>query len=370
MAYFLGIKQYGTLKPIELVDENENKIPNKILDIMHFTTQFNSEDELKEYLLRKRLIANYSVDLCYLISKGNKDNRYYEIINMGDHVYTKSAQSFLSIQNIKQYINDNKYSDGFMDHLYSFFLRKYSLLSMAIKRFTSRAYDYYQLSEWLNEMLSMNFSDDFKNYIDQILNFIDDPKVTVKNRYLSLTKAEEICYQNLIDSIGYVICQDDNDVRKFVNFFKKYIKYPSIPAIAYLEKMHSMSYYHNTFGVQAVDSYDDLEDIRTYVDKFISALLYTYDSSIRDYKKINGVYKVNERNLCDLAMILATYDDYINCIDYHMEYPNTSKNEERDDDYSDEDDKEEFLEPEDFARNDMDYREFGYNLHYGDGSEW
>lgn len=131
-----------------------------------------------------------------------------------------------------------------------------------------------------------------------------------------------------------------------------------------------MSYYHNTFGVQAVDSYDDLEDIRTYVDKFISALLYTYDSSIRDYKKINGVYKVNERNLCDLAMILATYDDYINCIDYHMEYPNTSKNEERDDDYSDEDDKEEFLEPEDFARNDMDYREFGYNLHYGDGSEW
>ena len=28
MAYFLGNKQYGKLKPLELIDENGEKIPN------------------------------------------------------------------------------------------------------------------------------------------------------------------------------------------------------------------------------------------------------------------------------------------------------------------------------------------------------
>ena len=367
MAYFLGNKQYGRYKPLTLVDENDEKIPNKLLDILRFTTSFESEVDLKDHLIDKHIIENYSAQLCYLISKGNKDNRYYEIIQLGDHLYLSDAAKFLSASSIKQYLVDHKYSIAFMEHLYSFYLRKFGILNMASQKFESRAYDYQQMSEWLESMLSLSFSEPFKDHLGKILSFINDPKICVKNRYINLTTAEDMYYQELISSTHYTVSEDDADIRKFVNFFKGKCRYPDIPALRHLEKMNSISNYVSSVGTGNIVDYDEQEDIRTYIEKFMASILYTYDQVTHDYKKVGGVYKITERNLCDLAMFLATYEDYINSYDYHIEHishtpPKKEEEEPSDDEY----DKEEFLEPGDF-RDDIEIEEHGYNLHYGDG---
>lgn len=367
MAYFLGNKQYGKFKPLVLVDENDEKIPNKLLDILRFTTSFESEIDLKEHLVDKHIIDNFSAQLCYLISKGNKDNRYYEIIQLGDHLYLSDTAKFLSIPGIKQYLNEHRYSTEFMEHLYSFYLKKFGILNMAIQRFESRSYDYQQMSEWLDSMLSLGFSEPFKDHLGKIRSFINDPKIVVRNGYLSLTKAEDMYYQELISSTHYNISDDDADVRKFVNFFKGKCRYPDIPAIRHLEKMNSISNYISSTGTRNIEDYDEQEDIRVYIERFLSSILYTYDQNTRDYKKVGGVYKVTERNLCDLAMFLSTYEDYINNYDYHVErITNISQKPEEDEPSDDEYDKEEFLEPSDFG-SELDIEEHGFNLHYGDG---
>ena len=366
MAYFLGNKQYGRYKPLTLVDVNNKNIPTKLLDILRFTTSFESEVDLKEYLIEKHIIENYSAQLCYLISKGNKDNRYYEIIQLGDHLYLSDAARFLNISSIKQYLNDNKYCPAFMEHLYSFYLKKFGILNMAVQRFESRAYDYHQISEWLDSMLSLGFSEQLKDHLGKIRSFINDPKISLKNGYLSLTNAEDMYYQELISSTRYTVSEDDSDISKFVKFFRDKCRYPDIPALRHLEKMNSISNYVSSVGTGNIEEYDELEDIRFYIEKFISSILYTYDQTTHEYKKINGAYKITERNLCDLAMFLATYEDYINSYAYHMEHVSYTNQKDEEETSDDEYDKEEFLEPGDFS-GELEIEEHGYNLHYGDG---
>lgn len=368
MAYFLGIKQYGKYKPITLLDENNEKIPDKLLDILRFTTKFITIEDLKEYLTNKGSIDNFSVELCYLISKGNKNNRHYEVIALGDTVYLNYASEFLDLAHMKQYLYDNAHIEKFLDHLYTFYLRKFGVLGMAISRFENKAYDYEQMNSWLDTLMCMNFSMPFKDYLGRIKSFINDVGVEKGNKYISVTKEEDMYYKSLIADLNHILSDDDGDIRRFVNFFRARCNYPDIPSIRYIEKISSIANYTKLTGVNVIETYEEREDLHTYIDKFIASLLYTYDPSTHDYKKVNGSYKVNERNFCDLAMFLATYDDYVTS----YEYPGITYHEEKTPEYypsEDEYDKEEFLEPEDFTRQNIDYREFGYHLHPGDNKD-
>ncbi len=373
MAYFLGNKQFGKLKPIELLNENDERIPNKLLDILRFTTQFQSESDLKKYLVKKKLIDNYSTELSYLISKGNKDNRRYEIIYLGDHLYLQETAKFLSIVNIKQFINEKIYTDDFMNHLYAFYLRKFGIFNLAVKRFKAKAYDYFQMVDWLETMLNVHFSPSFKAYLERIYEFINDVYTKEPRNYLYLTREEDLYYQSLIEEINHQILDNDEDIRKFVSFFKSYCRYPDIPTIRHLDKIENVSSYYKTVGEQNIDSIYEVEDVRSYIDRFIDSLIYVYDTKTHDYKKVNGSYKINERNLCDLIMFLSSWEEYLKTYNNQLDSPvvinrQIKKSEETSDD---EDDKEEFLEPTDFERQNDDYHDYGYMLRYGDGfDEW
>lgn len=372
MAYFLGNKQYGNFKPLVLLDENDEKIPDKLLDVLRFTTNFSSEDDLKEYLLRKNLIDNFSVELCYLISKGNKDNRRYEIIRLGEHVYLADTAKFLSVPYIEQYIKNHKYVEGFMDRLYSFYLKKFGILSMATKKFKNIAVDYEEMQQLIEKMLNINFSEKFKNYLRRISGLLKDSEVKEDGYNIYLTEKEEVYYQSLIANINYQISESDEDVRRLVDFFRGRCNYPTIPTIKNLEQMRNISNYTNTVGIESIDGHDE-EDISIYIKKFISSIMYTYDSTTNDYIKVNGAYKINERNLCDLAMFLSSYEEYIT--NYENIYsPEVASPTQTSNNYTDEDeeyDQEEFLEESDFARNNTSSEEQGYHLHYGDGyNKW
>lgn len=366
MAYFLGNKQYGRLRPIKLVDEKGEKIPDKLLDILRFTTSFETEQDLKDYLMSRFLIEDNSANLCYLISKGSKDKRYYEIIKQGDTLYLSEAAKYLSPPALKKYMDDHKFDSAFLSHLLSFYLKKYGLLNLAIKRFKEKTYKYEDLSNNLNSLLQINFSQDLKRYLLKIKDLIDDQSAVDIYGNISLTDAENAYFQSLIDNLHYNISQDDDDIRLFVNFFRSMYRFPIIPAIQVLENISSICHYITTVGTSDMDNYEEYENLRSQCDKFVSLIIYTYDRITNDYVKVNGQYKINERNLCDLAMFIANYEDYIDKITATLSYSSKSQQPSHiiEEDY----DREEFLEESDFARYGQSSEDYGYNLHYGDGS--
>ncbi|MDE6141684.1 MAG: hypothetical protein K2G03_03680 [Bacilli bacterium] len=368
MAYFLGNKQHGRLKPIELTNEKGEKIPDKLLDILRFTTSFATEHDLKDYLMDKFLIEDFSANLCYLISKGPKNNRRYEIIKQGDTVYLSDASKYLSSAYLKKYIDEHKFDINFLSHLLGFYLKRFGLLGLAIKRFSQKTYKHDELRNILDSLLKSSLSQNLEEYLLKIEDLIDDPKSTDIYGNIRLTESETAYFQSLMDNLYYVISQDDEDVRRFVNFFKSRGNFPAIPAIQALEEIISICRYINTVGTDNMEGYYEAENLRSNCEKFVSLLLYTYDPSKRDYKKVNGKYKINERNLCDLAMFIANYEDYIEQLTatvYYSPIPATTQSAK--DFYNDADDeKEEFLEESDFARLGISSEEYGYNLRYGD----
>lgn len=366
MAYFLGYKQYGRLKPIELIDEKGEKVPDKLLDIMRFTTSFETEQDLKNYLIDRFLIEDFSVNLNYLISKGPKKQRRYEVIKMGDTLYLSKAAKYLSASYLKKYVDDHKYDFDFLSHLLGFYLKKYGILNLAVKIFTEQTYNYQTLSDLLDSLLKNNFSQDLKKYLLRIKEFIDSPEVVDIYGNISLTEAENSFFQSLLDNLNYTISQDDDDIRCFVNFFKARYNFPAIPAIQVLEKINSMCHYITTVGMDNFERYDEDDSLRSQCEKFVSLILYTYDSKTNDYKKVNGKYKVNERNLCDLAMFIASYEEYIDSLTSSVHYSSTTPT--TDDAVEEDDDKEEFLEESDFARYGVSSEDYGYKLSYGDGN--
>lgn len=370
MAYFLGNKKYGKLKPLVLLDENDEKIPDKLLDILRFTTRFSSENDLKDYLLKKNLIDNFSVELCYLISKGNKDNRYYEIIKLGDHVYLSNTSKFLSVAYIKQYINEHRCFEDFIDRLHSFYYKKYGLFNMAVKTFINTSYEYSKMIDLIEKMLGLNFSEYFKKHLRKIMGFLNDPKTKDEHDNMYLNEREEDFYQDLLSATSYEVSQDDGDVRRFVTFFKGKCNYPTISVIRNLEKMSNISNYIESVGTSSIQSYDVEENICTCIEKLISSIIYIYNPVTKDYKKVNGTYKINERNLCDLVMFLATNDEYNQIYENSNSYISNTIVQIKQNyplEENDDDKEEEFLEESDFERLNMNSEEYGYNLRYGDG---
>lgn len=368
MAYFLGNRQYGVLQPIDLVNEKGEKIPDKLLDILRFTTSFETEQDLKDYLMEKFLVDNFSAKLCYLISKGPKNNRRYEIIRLGDTVYLSSTAKYLSPSYLKKYVQDNKFNADFLSHLLGFYLKKFGLLNIAIKRFSGIYYKHDDFCVLLDSMLNYNFSDNLKEHLSKIRDFINDPKTKDIYGNITLTEAENIYFEGLLNSTNYVISQDDDDVRRFVNFFRTRCRFPVVPTIQILEKISSMCHYISTVGADAIEGYDEGENIQSLCESFIASVLYTYDSTTNDYKKQNGEYKVNERNLCDLAMFVSNYEEYTNRIVATLN-PLTSNVPSNDTYEEEEDEKEEFLDESDFARYGTSSVEQGCRLRYGDGDK-
>ncbi len=370
MAYFLGNKQYGKLKPLELIDENGEKIPNKLLDILKFTTSFDTEIDLKEYLSEHFLIENFSANLCYLISKGPKNNRRYEIIRQGDTVYLSDAAKYFDVSYLKKYVDDHKLDGDFLSHLLSFYLKKFGLLSLALKQFNERAYNYAELNNILESLLKADFSQALINHLLKIKELIDCPESVDIHGRVCLTKKEDTYYQSLLDNLYYIISQDDDDVRRFVNVLKGRYRFPAIPAIQILEKINSICHYITTVGANNMEEYDEDDNLHTNCEQFVSLLLYTYNPQTNDYKKVNGRYKVNERNLCDLAMFIANYEEYTDSINIvvrntYSAPPTTTAFDEE------EEEREEFLEESDFRRCGQSSADYGYNLRYGDGNnEW
>ena len=119
-----------------------------------------------------------------------------------------------------------------------------------------------------------------------------------------------------------------------------------------------------------MEEYDEDDNLHTNCEQFVSLLLYTYNPQTNDYKKVNGRYKVNERNLCDLAMFIANYEEYTDSINIvvrntYSAPPTTTAFDEE------EEEREEFLEESDFRRCGQSSADYGYNLRYGDGNnEW
>lgn len=359
MAYFLGYSDYGSYKPIVLHDRNNKKIENKILDVVHFTNSFGCENDLRNYLIERNLIPYHHSELAYLIDKGPKGNKKYEPIKMGNVLYLMDSQTFFTPGGIRYYCSSNKYDVDFICHLYSFYLKKLGLFNQMKNKLSSIAENPLSLKSYLTSLLNRGMSKAVEDRINVIIDLINSTYVQEFNYYRFFTEKEQICYMNLIDEFYYSLSDSDTDLIHLYNILSKSITFPNIPVIRNIKNIYSVALRVEEIGLDNYqNSYDEYQDIESLWERFIYSIIYTFDPKTKKYKEVDGTKKIQERNLVDLGMFLYGY------YQYQMKYlePVTRY----DDEEEIEDDYEEFLEEEDFARYNTTSEDAGYRLKKSD----
>ena len=99
MKYYLGYYKNPRYIPIK-----DSKIGDNLTDIVGFTTQFSTINEIKAYLYSENLIPSPNVYINYVIEKGTKDLRVYYVINSTDKIYTSESKQFFTLTSIKEYL--------------------------------------------------------------------------------------------------------------------------------------------------------------------------------------------------------------------------------------------------------------------------
>lgn len=318
MKYYLGYYDSSELKPIEL-EETEPTI----LSVVKFTTNFDNLNSLKQYLLNENKIPNHKVFLYYVMEKGRQGQKYFEALKT-DKIYTKEYSPLFTIEGIKNFIAVNKYDENFITLLFSAYLRKYGFMNILAEYFKKRNIEYLLPSLGsLSKVVSPLLSSKIKYLI---------------NSYSTLTN-EKIasCLDYIINSLKY----SSTDLINAYFCLGSSVDFNSIPTIRYLHNWFSIVHeYNQTKGKFSNDLSGESPKINSEVNAFLNSIMYDYDSKKREYKKIDGKRKIQERQLFDLGVILDSYykkvyDEYLETI-----YP--------DDDTYDED--AEFLCQEDFER--------------------
>ncbi len=321
MKYYLGYYDNLDYRPIEL-----EGIDTSILSVIEFTTKFDNLNSLKKYLLAEHKIPNINVTLNYLIEKGPKGNKYYETLKT-NRIYTIESSFLFTLDGIKKFILENKYQEDMIILLFAEYLKKMGYSKTIKESLKNKSQNATLIIPILKEIRKVT-----STTIQEQINYIID-------NYSKLTRDE------LANRIDYLISAFNYSNSDLVNTYLKLrptLNFKNIPVINYIRNWFSIAHDHNEAGsAYYYEIPSEYRDINFEVNSFISAIVYDYDSIKKDYKKVNGKRKIQERPLFDLAVILEPY--------YKMKYDrylNTIYREEEDS--FDED--AEFLDESDFAR--------------------
>ncbi len=171
MKYYLGYYKNPRYIPIK-----DSKIGDNLTDIVGFTTQFSTINEIKAYLYSENLIPSTNVNINYIIEKGTKERRVYYVINSTDKIYTSESKQFFALKSIKEYlVQKGEYAscdilEGLIEAFYQAVLyntydvtNMYTLLKRYVKFKNIPAMNY--LSNWLQTCIVNRKKGYKENYI-------------------------------------------------------------------------------------------------------------------------------------------------------------------------------------------------------------
>lgn len=324
MAYYLGYKKDEEFYPINLDIDNADDI----LSLVYFTIDFETEENLIDYLYSEGLIHEESVELTYLIQKGKKDMKtYMPLPNINRIFYYGNSASF-DLWKIKTYIEGTTINSTFIKYLLSSLLKKYGI------------------DEHVRNFLMENIKKTNKrDYLISVLKtLLSNSNITLLNNKLQdlieALKSDDRFLEIKINSFIELILNNNDALSYVYRLLKRHLNFPKVLEIDDLVKIElGIDWYH----------YSKTE-LKQLIDKFINHYV------------LSG-QKINSRNLVDLGSMIQDYKDYTLALELEN-YKPLIKQEE---DY---DDVDEFLEEADFARYDTTSENAGIRLRPTDSSTW
>lgn len=350
MKYYLGYYKNPRYIPIK-----DSKIGDNLTDIVGFTTQFSTMNEIKAYLYSENLIPSPNVYINYVIEKGTKDRRVYYVINSTDKIYTSESKQFFTLTSIKEYLVQEGEEPDFV----MFLCYKYIIKFGYLKRMINYLFylDINSLIYVLKELKSAQLSRAAIEKIESILNYLSQ-----KGEY-----ASQDILEGLIESFYQAVSYNTYDVTNMYTLLKGYVKFRNIPAMNYLYNWLKTCIINHKKGYKENYISNDGIELNTIINEFFNNLIYYFDYDKKAYKMGNGSRKKNIRELFDLGVFIeeyysSLYEEYIESLKKNESGCQTTQNIV--DEIEEDDEPEEFLEEEDFTRMGQTSEEAGYNLKF------
>ncbi len=351
MKYYLGYYKNPRYIPIK-----DSKIGDNLTDIVGFTTQFSTINEIKAYLYSENLIPSTNVNINYIIEKGTKERRVYYVINSTDKIYTSESKQFFALKSIKEYLVQEGEEPDFVIFLCYKYIIKFGYLKRMINYLFNL--DINSLIYVLKELKSAQLSSAALEKIESILNYLSQ-----KGEYASCDILE-----GLIEAFYQAVFYNTYDVTNMYTLLKRYVKFKNIPAMNYLSNWLQTCIVNRKKGYKENYISNDGIELNTIINDFFNNLVYYFNYDKKVYKTENGSRKKNIRELFDLGVFIeeyysSLYEEYIESLKKNESGCQTTQNTVDEIDYND-DEPEEFLEEEDFTRMGLTPEEAGYNLRF------
>lgn len=350
MKYYLGYYKNPRYIPIK-----DSEIGDNLTDIVGFTTQFSTINEIKAYLYSENLIPSPNVYMNYVIEKGTKDRRVYYVINSTDKIYTSESKQFFTLTSIKEYLVQEGEEPDFVMFLCYKYIIKFGYLKRMINYLLYL--DINSLIYVLKELKSAQLSSVAIEKIESILNYLSQ-----KGEY-----ASKDILEGLIEAFYQAVSYNTYDVANMYTLLKGYVKFRNIPAMNYLYNWLKTCIINHKKGYNENYISNDGIELNTIINEFFNNLIYYFDYDKKAYKMENGSRKKNIRELFDLGVFIeeyysSLYEEYIESLKKNENGCQTIQNTV--DEIDEEDEPEEFLEEEDFIRMGQTSEEAGYNLRF------
>lgn len=334
--YYLGKIEYGKYVPIKL-----DGVGTGILDVVGFTTQFCTEEELKEKLLSEGLIEYYDSEVSIIMEEGPKGDKTYKPVQMGTHLVTILSKKYFDPKFIRKYLQQNKYNQDFYSSLMNYYIKRLNI-SDTIERI-------------LNAMV---------NQPDRLLHFMHIKQFLSPDAKKIMTEMEQAVivrdYTKVSSLMSDFISSIRTNKHNMINvyyYFKPSVKHMYTGTIDRIDTAYRVIVRANQEGIESFEvNPDEDKNLYFYIEEIVDRLIYNYDSKTKKYKKdAAGNRKVNERNLYEVGMFINLYDEYQEELRNRATRKITPVSDE---DY----DHEEFLEEEDFTKLHTTSEREGYSL--------
>lgn len=314
MGYFLGYNNGIDLIPIYFTNKNSNDL----LDIVNYTCEFCSIDELKNELFYNSLIPNYDVELCYLIEKGKKDNRTYKFVPGLNQIFLARDRIVFNVNYIRNFLSKNMNNKEFYIILYTSYLKKLGVMKE------------------IERELTLLSSDDFKKFLTKILDYLSEHplNINITNIIRDVETRSTVCN---VHQVMELMEKNSEFFCLVFNYLKNHINIPQIQEIEYLKKIIFLQ----------KNSLKNEYSIRELINKYINSALF-----LRSTNGSKERTKICTRNVVELGSIIRNYIDYCVEKDWRLNSRDIKVNQDDDD----------FLVEEDFERIGMVSTDYGYYL--------
>ena len=339
MKYFLGYRKNNEFVPIKL---NMDSSLEKIVDLVKFTNQFETEEELIEELMNYDTNLNYEDKLYYLKQDGTKGNYSYVPISDGT-IYTSKYNKFFNYNGIYSYIHKNLNNLEFIDSLFNFVIENSNIKVIIYNYLNSLDRTHFNI--FINKLLKCSIDVDLRILI---------------NEYNNMSNSTDIDIYQKINDIKRKITDSSTTMKLLYMSSNKDIKFSQAPMfVRHMENLYTrlFNYYRN--GDAHLFDYDYYQDIsiESQLTYFLHSFIYQKDRNNKYKIDCNGYKIYNGSILFKLGKFLSQYEDYRLIEEKRI----TDEFQEEYGIYINENNlDEEFLTKEDFDRIGIDPEEAGY----------